>query len=101
MSSFAYTAVNQKGKRISGNVEAAERAAVIKSLTAQDLRPLSIKELTASSSMSVGKFFGAGKVKNDHIVIFTRELSAMIGAGVPLLRALTSLQGHSESPALK
>ena len=45
--------------------------------------------------------FGAGSVKSDHLVIFTRELSAMVSAGVPLLRAISSLPEHSESPALK
>jgi type IV pilus assembly protein PilC len=42
-----------------------------------------------------------GKVKMNDLVMFTRELSAMVGAGVPLLRSLTSLEEHAESPALK
>jgi type IV pilus assembly protein PilC len=50
-----------------------------------------------------GKGFSLGgkKVKSDHIVIFTRELSAMVSAGVPLLRALSSLQSHTDSPTLQ
>jgi type IV pilus assembly protein PilC len=101
MATFAYSAINQKGDRVSGNIDATERSVVVKNLTAQGLRPLSVKESTGSSSMQVLKIFGGGKVKNDQIVIFTRELSAMVSAGVPLLRALTSLQGHTESPVLK
>ncbi len=33
--------------------------------------------------------------------MFTRQLSAMVSAGVPLLRALSSLEEHSDSAALK
>ena len=40
--------------------------------------------------------FGGGKkkVKTDDIVMFTRQMSAMVSAGVPLLRALSSQHDH-------
>ena len=101
MPSFDYSAVNQNGEHVTGTVDATERAAVVKTLTAQGLRPLSVKESAGNASLQVLRLFGGGRVKNDEIVIFTRELSAMIGAGVPLLRALTSLHDHAESNTLK
>ena len=102
MTMFNYTAVNSKGERITGSLEATDRAVVIKSISNQGLRPLSIEEGgSGAGSISLFNALGAGKVKSDQIVIFTRELSAMVGAGVPILRALTSLQEHSESPTLK
>lgn len=100
MPSFNYTAVNEKGERVNGTYDATDRGVVVKSLTSKGLKPLSIKEGSSRSSSGFS-LFGGGKVKSDAIVIFTRELSAMVGAGVPLLRALNSLYGHSESPALK
>lgn len=101
MPTFTYSAVNQKGEHISGTIEATERSTVIKSLTAQNLQPLSIKEGGESGGIGFLNALGGGKVKNDQIVIFTRELSAMISAGVPILRALSSLHDHTESKALK
>lgn len=101
MASFAYSAVNQKGDHISGTIDAADRSAAVKTLNAQGLRPLSVKEATDSPTVGVLKLFGGGKVKSDQIVVFTRELSAMVGAGVPILKALNSLHDHSESQALK
>lgn len=101
MPSFQYTAINQRGDNISGAIEASDRAAVIKSLTGQDLRPLSIKEESGTSSRALLRLFKSGNVKSDELVIFTRELSAMIGAGVPLLRALNSLHDHAESNSMK
>jgi type IV pilus assembly protein PilC len=101
MTSFSYSAVNQKGDHISGTIDANDRSAAVKTLTTQGLRPLSVKEAADSATAGVLKLFGSGKVKGDQIVIFTRELSAMVGAGVPILRALTSLHDHAESVALK
>ena len=101
MATFEYTAIGQKGDKLSGTLDAADRAAVIKSLTAQNLRPLSIKEESGTSSKALLKLFKRGNVKSDELVVFTRELSAMVGAGVPLLRALNSLHEHAESKALQ
>lgn len=101
MAKFRYNAVNTKGERVSGELESADRAAVIKTLSMQNLRPLSIEESSEKQGISIANALGARKVKSDQIVIFTRELSAMVGAGVPILRALTSLQQHSEGQALK
>lgn len=101
MAAFTYRAVNQKGDHISGTVEASDRAAAIKSLSNQNLRPLSIKEENGTSSKAILRLFKGGRVKSDELVIFTRELSAMVGAGVPLLRALNSLHDHAESSAMK
>ncbi|HEY1085688.1 MAG TPA: type II secretion system F family protein [Candidatus Saccharimonadales bacterium] len=97
MAQFTYQAVDTQGKQRAGQVEASDRSSAVKVLVAQGLRPSLVKEAKTAKSISLFK----PKVKSDHIVIFTRELSAMVSAGVPLLRALHSLQTHTESPALK
>lgn len=102
MPSFSYVATNTQGKSISGTIEAADRAGVIAALGKQSLQPISVKQ--ASSKGGLQKFnglLGGNKVKSDDLVIFTRQLSAMVSAGVPLLRSLTSLAEHTESEALK
>lgn len=102
MPKFLYIAINSQGRSVTGSLEVMDRSAVIDNLTKQGLRPISIKEGTgASHSFNLNDFMGGNKVKNNDLVMFTRQLSAMVGAGVPLLRALSSLQEHAESPALK
>ncbi|MDQ5932146.1 MAG: type II secretion system F family protein [Candidatus Saccharimonadales bacterium] len=101
MPAFSYTAISQNGDHLNGYVEAPDRAAVIKSLTSQNLRPISIKESNSGTPKPLLRIFAGGRVKNDELVILTRELSAMVGAGVPLLKALTSLHDHAESKNLK
>ena len=102
MAHFIYIAVNKGGASVSGTIEAADEAAVITVLKKQNLRPISIRAgADKKKGFSIGDFFGSKSVKTDHLVMFTRQLSAMVSAGVPLLRALSSLQEHSESPVLK
>ena len=102
MPNFSFTAVGANNKVVNGNIEGANRDAVYKHLQEQGVRPLSIKETSPpSKSLSIAKLLTPGKVKSDHIVVFTRELSAMVSAGVPLLRCLNSLAEHTESAQLK
>jgi type IV pilus assembly protein PilC len=102
MAKFIYIATNSQNKSITGTLEASDKPAIISMLGKQGLRPISIKEAAGvKSKFSFGDFLGGGKVKSDDLVMFTRQLSAMVGAGVPLLRALVSLQQHTESEALK
>lgn len=103
MTIFSYIAINEAGKTINGNVDQPDRAGAINALTKQGLRPVSISETKAKASSSEKKkVFGEGKVKSDQLVMFTRQLSAMVSAGVPLLRALTALSDHvADSPVLR
>ena len=103
MPQFAYVAIDAGRNAVNGKTEQADRASVIAALTKQNLRPVSIKEVKKGAFLSIDfkNLFKQTHVKSDHIVIFTRQLSAMISAGVPLLRSLTSLEKHAEDPLLK
>jgi type IV pilus assembly protein PilC len=96
MSDFAYTAINSKGQTVKGSLSASSREAALTDLRNQGAKPLSIEETKAKKS---GGAFGLskGKVKLKDLVIFTRELSTMISAGVPLVRGLDTLQNQMEN----
>ncbi len=103
MTNFLYVAIDKSNAPVTGIIDQADRASVITSLKKQGLRPISIKQASsiANSGRSLSRFFNSNRVKPDHLVMMTRQLSAMVGAGVPLVRSLTSLADHSESPMLK
>lgn len=102
MAQYSYTAIKKNGETAKGTQEAQDETAAINALAKAGLRPISVKAVSkASSSFSFTNLMGGNKVKSDHLVMFTRQLSAMVSAGVPLMRALSSLQQRSESPALK
>lgn len=101
MPTFSYVATNGKNESVKGTVDATDRTGALGTLTKQGLHPISIKQANQKSSFSLDNLLGGNKVKADDLVIFTRELSAMVSAGVPLLRALNSLEQHTESQMLK
>lgn len=101
MPKFSYIATNAQKKTITGSLEGNDATSVIAVLSKQGLRPISVKESGHHASKSSFHLPGSNKVKSDDIVMFTRQLSAMISAGVPLIRGLSSLADRAESAALK
>src|SRR3982751_2036120 len=94
---FTYTATNKVGKTVHGSAEGVNREAVLSLLHKQDLRPIVIK-----ADSGLGKIKGRARhIKSRDLVIFTRQLSTMISAGVPITRCLTTLQEQSESKYFK
>jgi type IV pilus assembly protein PilC len=98
---FNYKAITKDGKSISGSAEAANRQALIATLRKQDVHPILIEGGKATKAKKSGFFGPKQKVKIMDLVIFTRQLSTMISAGVPLTRSLSSLQGDSENPYMQ
>jgi type IV pilus assembly protein PilC len=90
---FSYTAQTKEGKTIQGSAEAASREALVAMLAKQDAKPLVIK----LESDKAGKTKRGRKVKSKDLVVFTRQLSTMVSAGVPLTRAMATLQTQTEN----
>lgn len=97
---FDYQATNAQGKVITGSMDAVDRNAVLARLKKDNLKPISIKQQGESKGGLQLSFFKP-KVKSRDLVVFTRQLSTMVSAGVPLLRALNTLQAQAENKRLK
>ena len=99
MAEFTYSALNEHGQHVNGRVTATTREQAIKSLREQKIRPLTVKEAQTNgiAKMSLGK----KKVKSKELVIFTRELSTMVSAGVSLPKTLDTLASQSENKYFK
>ena len=98
MPRFNYTATKE-GRTITGSIEAADKSTAIATLSHQDIRPLVIRE--ESRVAGLGRRKARGKVKSKDMVVFTRQLSTMISAGVPLNRALNTLQAQASNKYFK
>lgn len=102
MPTFTYIVTNQKGEAVTGVIDALDRQSALNAISKQDLRLISLREGGAKGELfNLSNLIGGNKVKSDDLVMFTRQLSAMIGAGVPLLRSLTTLAFHAENKVLK
>lgn len=102
MAQFRYTATNAQQSIVSGTCEAQNRSEALDVLGRQALTPITLQQVSdKKASFGFLDFLGSNKVKNDDLVMFTRQLSAMVSAGVPILRALSSQRDHTDSKALK
>src|ERR1043166_9575982 len=95
MPQFTYTARAVNGNLKSATIEAPNRDEVIRQLRSQRLNVIKIDEGSAEKKKRMGA------IKMRDIVIFTRQFSTMINAGLPLVQALDILAQQSENPALK
>ena len=97
---FLYTATNREGKTVHGTLEATDKATALKSLRHQGMRPLALKLVSKKSKTK--RRFGFGKrVSLKELVVFTRQLSTMISAGVPINRSLSTLQNQADGVYFK
>jgi type IV pilus assembly protein PilC len=99
---FAYKAKGLDGNVQQGTVEASEQSRAVETLRSQKLVILEIKEhapnlLDTLNAMMKRK----GKVTAKDLVIFSRQLSTLVGAGVPIVQGLAILEGQAENPAFK
>lgn len=97
---FNYTAIDKNGKKITGSMEAASAEAVTTSLKNRGIKPLGVKS-DNNLAAKIPFIGGNKKVKLKELMIFTRQLSTMINAGVPLVRSLATLQQQTENPAFQ
>lgn len=95
---FTYTAVTKEGKTLQGVAEATSKEALVAILTKQGVRPLLVKPESKKVSIAL---FKRNRVKLKDLVIFTRQLSTMVSAGVPLSRSLSTLQMQTENAFFK
>ena len=98
MADFAYKAVNSKGQTVSGVITAVSRTVAVTELRNQGNHPISVHEARAKA---LGKSFGQKKVKLRDLVIFTRELSTMISAGVSLPRCMATLSSQFDNKTFR
>ena len=95
MPKFTYSAINKSGKSITGTGESASRDILADTLIKQGLRPVSIKMASEKKGFGAKLKGFSQKVKLKDLTIFSRQMSTMISAGVPLTRALSTMQNQT------
>ena len=102
MSDFNFTAHSSTGQVQKGTISARDKDAAIAALREKHLQPFIVKEATKSKGLNMNIALpGSKRVKSKDMVIFTRQFSTMVNAGVPILRSLTLLKDQTESVTLK
>ncbi|MEO0513057.1 MAG: type II secretion system F family protein [Planctomycetota bacterium] len=115
MATFTYQALNATGKPQDGTVEASNSDEAIQKIKSQGFFPTSVREQkvkkqagAAGGDKKKKKKGGSGsiempfgKVKSKNLTTFTRQLSVLQDAGLPLLRSLQILESQQKPGLLK
>ncbi|UCH79869.1 MAG: type II secretion system F family protein [Nitrospiraceae bacterium] len=91
---YKWSGKAQNGDIVKGEITAKSDQEVKAYLRKQKIIPKSVSKKPASLFTSFG-----GSVKDKDLVIFTRQFSTMIGAGLPLVQALEILSQQTENKA--
>ena len=108
MPTFAYKALQANGAIAEGVLDAPGRPDALRQIEILGLRPVNVWEKAATatrgSSAATGNFsfkFESKKVSAKALENFTRLLSSLLAAGVPLSRALVILHKEASAPVAK
>ncbi len=99
MPTFKYVSKDWDSKSVVGKIVADDEGKVIEELRKRNLTIISIDLVKESAARKAA--FGGAKVKEDDLVIFSRQLSTMIDSGIPILQALDALQEQITHPGFK
>ncbi|MFH2060416.1 MAG: type II secretion system F family protein [Pseudomonadota bacterium] len=96
---YMWTGKNPKGRKVKGEMEAESSEQVKLSLQRRKIVPVKVKKKPKDLFENVG--FLQPKVKESDVIIFSRQFSTMIDAGLPLLQCLDILQSQQENQTFK
>jgi len=96
---YEWKGKNPKGRTIKGEMEAETPEQVRTSLERRKITPTRVRKKPKDLFENVS--FLAPKVKETDIIIFARQFSTMIDAGLPLLQCLDILYSQQENPTFK
>ena len=103
---YDYTALDAKGKTISGIIDADGAVAARQKIRAAGNYPVNLKEVKDGAtekkerrSFSLAQY--VNRIRPAEVSTMTRQLATLIGAGFPLVSAMDTLMAQFPSPALK
>jgi type II secretory pathway component PulF len=98
MPTFFYKAKQGPEKTVEGEIVAESRPAAMARLERMGCSPFSLEEVAGRRSATAG---ARRRIRGRDITIFTRQLAGLLRAGVPILRALTTIQQQTENAAFQ
>ena len=116
MARFKFTALDSKGKEVHGEIEAESQANAVARIREKQYFPTKVEELAGGSAAAPAKKAGGkgalqmelkmpkflqGGVKAKQLTTFTRQMSTLVNAGLPLMRSLRVLQRQEKNAALR
>lgn len=93
---FEYKAVDSRGGRHQGNIEAADKLSAQSKLIADGLHPLKVQQVSQNNLQA----FFSQKVTLDQLEFFTSELALLLDSGVRVDKGIDIIRQSNTHPAL-
>ncbi len=104
MAVFEYTALSARGKSVRGVIDADSVRGARLRLKQQGIFPTSLQEahdVDARSGRGLQRKIGGQRISLQQLAVATRQLSTLVGAGIPLVEALKALGDQLDHARLK
>jgi type IV pilus assembly protein PilC len=98
MPTFIYKAKELSGKTKTGSIVAKDKQEVMLNLSQKNLVVISVTK--GQAKQAIGGARGK-KVDEEQLALFFRQLSTLVGAGIPLTKGLTILSGQFKNGELR
>jgi type IV pilus assembly protein PilC len=97
---FNYKVKDSRGRDLEGAVEASDGVQAAEVLKERGYQVVSVEEREATSIGNISFTF-LQRVKTEDIVVFSRQLSVMVGASIAIVRSLRTAARQTASPKLR
>ena len=107
MPAFNYIGRDASGSQVKGAIDAANSTLVAEQLSRQRIIPISIESAKSSTieksstDIDIEDLLGLNQVTLDDLIVFCRQMYALVKSGVPILRAINGMAESSTSVRLK
>jgi general secretion pathway protein F len=104
MSVFEYIALDEKGNQRKGFIDAPGIAAARQKLREENVYPVEINQAAGKKETALSGAFKINlweRVSAGEVSVFTRQLSTLLGSGMPLVPSLSILMQQAQNPLLK
>jgi len=107
MAAYSYIGRDTTGSQVKGRLDATNSAAAAEQLSRQQIIPISIeaskgdKNEGSLAQLDVSELLGFAQVSLDDLIIFCRQMYALMRSGVPILRAINGMAESTTSIKLK
>ena len=104
MSVYEYIALDEKGRERKGFVDAMGVAAARQKLREEGVYPTEINQAADKKDTALSGVLGINlwqRVSTKDVSVFTRQLSTLLGSGIPLVPSLSVLIAQTKNPLLK
>jgi len=101
--SYAYRGRDTRGGLVTGRLEGADSGAVADQLLAIGVTPVDIQPIAESAAIAAPEWWrrlSAPPITDVDIMLFSRQMYALLKAGVPIMRALAGLQQSTRNASL-